>query len=623
MYAKRISRAVAAFSVFALLFASAPQASLAQVPNVGGAGSASGACPNLTRDLERGMSGTDVQQLQLFLVARGHLSQADFNTGPGTFGGRTAAAVQRFQAANGVPATGYVGPLTRAAIARVCGGGGGGGGLPAGVSMSATPTSGNEPLNVVFTINASAGYCGNYSLDFGDGAFEDMKNFCGTRTLSHTYSGQGTRTARLERFQGSARSQVAIVNITTGAGTVSTPTCTMTLSKNTVVRGATTTVSWTSSGATKATWDDGKETGTSGSQELRDLATTTTKSITFRGEGGTKKCSVTVSVTAPPSGSVVVTGNATANGSVAELPTAGQSAYKLAEFQLKTDTKEAVVMKKLVFTLRNQTSDRAPGAAKVSNYRVTVGTASFTVSTAVNGVQETGTVALGNGVTIPANQSLGVAIFADVVPNSGGHLDLWIYPADTQFVGATSGATITPTSQVTNRVDAELLYWSGWLAVRTPKPVATTEDKGPLKACYMDGQGYDAETIPNSCSQYGWAAVDVNTQNADPICKKLMNNELVCTANGWNGGSWGAGYANGKYTVGCTSHNGLLIPGNMKVGGNKCFVDDATATNCESLYICKRDGWWRLDGSGFEVEKVTYKPWVAPEVFYPSYPMGY
>ena len=79
-------------------------------------------CPNLSRDLQVPMQGDDVRQLQQFLVETNFLSQADMNTGPGFFGSRTKLAVQRFQSNYGVPTTGYVGPLTRAAIRQVCGG---------------------------------------------------------------------------------------------------------------------------------------------------------------------------------------------------------------------------------------------------------------------------------------------------------------------------------------------------------------------------------------------------------------------------------------------------------------------------------------------------------------------
>ncbi|MCS7081165.1 MAG: LysM peptidoglycan-binding domain-containing protein [Chloracidobacterium sp.] len=73
-------------------------------------------------DLQRGSRGEAVQQLQAALVRLGYMSQADMNTGPGVFGPRTEAALKAFQSANGVPATGYYGPLTRSALTRALSG---------------------------------------------------------------------------------------------------------------------------------------------------------------------------------------------------------------------------------------------------------------------------------------------------------------------------------------------------------------------------------------------------------------------------------------------------------------------------------------------------------------------
>ncbi|OHA27333.1 MAG: hypothetical protein A3C06_00590 [Candidatus Taylorbacteria bacterium RIFCSPHIGHO2_02_FULL_46_13] len=86
-----------------------------------------GACPALTRDLQQGSSGADVMALQVFLNSSVTTQVASAGAGsPGSestyFGGLTKAAVMKFQAANNVsPIAGYVGPITRAAIAAVCG----------------------------------------------------------------------------------------------------------------------------------------------------------------------------------------------------------------------------------------------------------------------------------------------------------------------------------------------------------------------------------------------------------------------------------------------------------------------------------------------------------------------
>ena len=84
-------------------------------------------CPNLTRNLSFGSRGTDVTQLQTFLIEQGHL-EAGNNTG--FFGRMTEAAIKKFQCSemqicSGTAASngyGSVGPRTRAKIAEVCSG---------------------------------------------------------------------------------------------------------------------------------------------------------------------------------------------------------------------------------------------------------------------------------------------------------------------------------------------------------------------------------------------------------------------------------------------------------------------------------------------------------------------
>jgi len=77
---------------------------------------------SLTRDLERGMTGSDVLALQVFLNTHGFTVAAsgDGSLGHETdyFGPATTAAVAKYQAAHAIaPAVGYVGPLTRASLA--------------------------------------------------------------------------------------------------------------------------------------------------------------------------------------------------------------------------------------------------------------------------------------------------------------------------------------------------------------------------------------------------------------------------------------------------------------------------------------------------------------------------
>ncbi|MBX4197952.1 peptidoglycan-binding protein [Candidatus Parcubacteria bacterium] len=78
-------------------------------------------CVNITRTLARGVRGTDVSQLQIFLKAQSHFPQA---TPLATlYGAVTETAVKKFQARYSISQTGTVGPLTRAKIQQLsCGG---------------------------------------------------------------------------------------------------------------------------------------------------------------------------------------------------------------------------------------------------------------------------------------------------------------------------------------------------------------------------------------------------------------------------------------------------------------------------------------------------------------------
>jgi predicted chitinase len=72
-----------------------------------------------TMNLKRGSKGAAVLQLQSVLLVLGHMTRAQLNTGPGNFGPQTEKSLKQFQARHGVPATGFYGPLTRAAFAKL------------------------------------------------------------------------------------------------------------------------------------------------------------------------------------------------------------------------------------------------------------------------------------------------------------------------------------------------------------------------------------------------------------------------------------------------------------------------------------------------------------------------
>jgi peptidoglycan hydrolase-like protein with peptidoglycan-binding domain len=99
-------------------------------------------------NLTVGSTGADVVALQTWLMAQNYSIPAlSAGTAKGYFGSQTKAAVVAYQAANGIPNTGFVGPLTRAAInAR-------GGvvppvavGCPAGYTCTANPGTSVPPL---------------------------------------------------------------------------------------------------------------------------------------------------------------------------------------------------------------------------------------------------------------------------------------------------------------------------------------------------------------------------------------------------------------------------------------------------------------------------------------------
>ena len=78
----------------------------------------------LVRDLYQGISGEDVRTLQKLLNANGFTVASSGNGSSGNettyFGSATEAAVIRFQIVHGIsPSVGYVGPITRAALAAL------------------------------------------------------------------------------------------------------------------------------------------------------------------------------------------------------------------------------------------------------------------------------------------------------------------------------------------------------------------------------------------------------------------------------------------------------------------------------------------------------------------------
>lgn len=156
------------------------------------------ACPTsvITHNLtvgsrDRGTSG-DVSRLQTFLGI----------SPTGYFGAITKVGVASWQASNGVsPSTGYVGPLTRAAITKRCNPVSG-----IDVSFSAAPTIGTAPLAVAFSSSGVGLGTGQYIIDYGDSATSgSLQSYCSTSSecslsASHTYTAAGVYTASLSPY---------------------------------------------------------------------------------------------------------------------------------------------------------------------------------------------------------------------------------------------------------------------------------------------------------------------------------------------------------------------------------------------------------------------------------------
>src|SRR6185369_10638925 len=80
----------------------------------------------------------------------------------------------------------------------------------------------------------------------------------------------------------------------------SAPTATLSASPSTIERGQSSTLSWTTTGATSVSIDQGiGDVSTSGSRSVSP-SSSTTYTLTAKGEGGTTPATARITVTAPP-----------------------------------------------------------------------------------------------------------------------------------------------------------------------------------------------------------------------------------------------------------------------------------------------------------------------------------
>lgn len=199
-------------------------------PTYGGNGS-SASCPMFSRDLEPGVSGSDVAALQLYL-AREVYAQYQGNV-TGYFDNATMQAVQRYQAATGIKnfgtysTTGYgrVGPATQASIQARCANNNYVVTTPP-INVPATPYNpapaapgystgqltlvdsltgqSGGPNSVTFRVNMqpnSSCSASTFVLSFGDGQQQNVTSSasCGNQiqTFAHVYPQTGTYNATL------------------------------------------------------------------------------------------------------------------------------------------------------------------------------------------------------------------------------------------------------------------------------------------------------------------------------------------------------------------------------------------------------------------------------------------
>ncbi|HEY3446548.1 MAG TPA: peptidoglycan-binding protein [Myxococcales bacterium] len=149
-------------------------------------------------DLQRGMTGSEVQQLQTALVQLGCLSSAKMATGPGTFGPATEAALKAFQASHGVPSTGYYGPMTRAAMAQA-------GGHAGEVTAPTTTPSGSGGNALSVAQRYLGRHANELKLANGDPVGAAMQDWVpGDVNCANFVSGVLESAGQISRSQGSA-----------------------------------------------------------------------------------------------------------------------------------------------------------------------------------------------------------------------------------------------------------------------------------------------------------------------------------------------------------------------------------------------------------------------------------
>ncbi len=192
------------------------------VPNTPSTGTS---CISWSRALSIGAQGSDVRQVQTFLIRQGVLDSEP----TGYFGTLTRGAVYKWQLAAGIDGTGTVNRDTADTMNVYCNSGRVPSGLTGGTTTGTTtttrlpvapvdkfsftvePKSGVAPHQVSAFFVISGTTCTAYSLDWGDGTMGVTREGGGSscdpdsinRQLTHVYQARGTYTVTFRTIRGS------------------------------------------------------------------------------------------------------------------------------------------------------------------------------------------------------------------------------------------------------------------------------------------------------------------------------------------------------------------------------------------------------------------------------------
>ena len=125
------------------------------------------AAQTFSTNLTVGSTGADVVALQTWLVGNGFDIPAISSgaAAKGYFGSQTAAAVKKYQASKGIPATGFVGPLTRGALNGTASVASTPASVVCPVGFTCTPVAGTTPVTPVTPgVITTSGVAGTLSV---------------------------------------------------------------------------------------------------------------------------------------------------------------------------------------------------------------------------------------------------------------------------------------------------------------------------------------------------------------------------------------------------------------------------------------------------------------------------